>query len=92
MMRAASGIASPLRPSGYPEPSQSPWNLILVLIPLGLVHISLRNYMKLRHEAKKTFENIAEMLAVRDPYTYEHSKDVANLAGKISLASWRSFM
>jgi len=64
--------------------AQSPWNLLLVLIPLGLVHVSLRNYMKLRDEAKRTFESVAEMLAARDPYTYEHSKEVAKLAEKIA--------
>jgi len=56
----------------------------LVLIPLGLVHVSLRNYMRLRHEAKRTFESVAEMLAARDPYTYEHSKEVARLAERIA--------
>lgn len=60
--------------------AQSPWNLLLVLIPLGLVHVSLRNYMKLRHEAKKTFEHLAQMLNARDPYTFEHSQEVADLA------------
>jgi len=64
--------------------AQSPWNLLLVLIPLGLVHVSLRSYMKLRHETKKTFESIVEMLHARDPYTYEHSKDVAELATAIA--------
>jgi putative nucleotidyltransferase with HDIG domain len=62
----------------------SPWNLLLVLIPLGLVHVSLRNYMKLRHETKKTFESVVEMLHARDPYTFEHSKDVAQLATAIA--------
>ncbi len=62
----------------------SPWNLLLALIPLGLVHLSLRNYMRLRHEAKKTFERVAQLLADRDPYTYEHSSGVAQLAEKIA--------
>jgi len=60
--------------------AQSPWNLLLVLIPMGLVHVSLRNYMKLRHEAKQAFESMADMLHARDPYTFEHSDDVADLA------------
>ncbi len=64
--------------------AQSPWNLALVLIPLGLVHLSLRNYMRLREEAKKAFEKMADLLAKRDTYTYEHSKDVAELAVKIA--------
>ena len=64
--------------------AQSPWNLLLVLIPMGLVHVSLRNYMKLRHEAKQTFESMADMLHARDPYTFEHSDDVADLAEDIA--------
>lgn len=62
----------------------APWNLALILIPLGLVHISLRNYMKLRHEAQKAFEQIVLTLSARDPYTYEHSKQVAEIAEKIA--------
>ncbi len=62
----------------------SPWNLLVILIPLGLVHISLRNYMKLRHQAQKTFERVAQLLSDRDPYTYEHSSEVADLAEKIA--------
>ncbi len=64
--------------------AQSPWNLLLVLIPLGLVHLSLRNYMRLREEAKRAFEKMADLLAKRDPYTYEHSEEVANLAAKVA--------
>lgn len=64
--------------------AQSPWNLLLVLVPLGLVHVSLRNYMKLRHETTKTFHRISEMLNARDCYTYEHSQGVADLAEKIA--------
>ena len=51
---------------------------------MGLVHVSLRNYMKLRHEAKQTFESMADMLHARDPYTFEHSDEVADLAEEIA--------
>ena len=64
--------------------AQSPLNLLLVLLLLGLVHVSLRNYMKLRHEATKTFHRVSEMLDARDHYTYEHSQGVADLAEKIA--------
>jgi putative nucleotidyltransferase with HDIG domain len=64
--------------------AQSPWNLFLVLVPLGLVHVSLRNYMKLRYEANKTFQRISEMLDARDRYTYEHSQGVSHLAERIA--------
>jgi len=64
--------------------AQNPWNLILLLIPLVLVHISLRGYTKLRAEAKKTFEQMIATLAERDPYTFQHSKDVAHLSAEIA--------
>jgi len=64
--------------------SHSPINILLVLIPMGLVHVSLRNYMKLRHEAQNTFENVANMLSARDPYTYEHSEQVEDLAEQVA--------
>ncbi len=64
--------------------AQNPWNLILLLIPLVLVHISLRNYTKLRVEAKKTFEQMTQALGERDPYTFRHSKDVAHLSVEIA--------
>lgn len=75
------GVLSVLIAATY---AQSPWNLLLILVPMGLVHVSLRNYMKLRHEAKQTFESIAEMLHARDPYTFEHSDEVADLAEEIA--------
>jgi len=62
----------------------SPINLLFVLFPIGLVHVSLRNYMKLRCQAQKTFERVAQLLSERDPYTYEHSNEVAELAEKIA--------
>ena len=64
--------------------SYAPVNIVLVLIPMALVHVSLRNYMKLRQEAQKTFENVANMLAERDPYTYEHSEQVEGLAEQVA--------
>lgn len=63
---------------------QSPWNLIPVIIPLGLVYASLRSYMHLRRQAKETFETIANMLSTRDPYTFDHSQDAAELAVDIA--------
>ncbi len=64
--------------------AQNPWNLILLLIPLVLVHISLRDYTKLRAEAKNTFEQMIHALSERDPYTFEHSEEVAQLSAEIA--------
>jgi len=64
--------------------SLSPWNIFLVLIPMALVHLSLRNYMRLRIGAKRTFEKMMELLSERNSYTATHSEEVAELAGKIA--------
>jgi hypothetical protein len=58
--------------------------ILLALVPLVLVHASFRSYLKLRTEARKTFESIARILDERDHYTAVHSNDVAKLAVAIA--------
>jgi len=72
----ALGAVSILLPLVY---VQSPWNLIPLLIPLGLIYVSLRHHMHLRYAAKESFEGLANMLAIRDPYTFDHSSEAAEL-------------
>lgn len=62
----------------------SPWNLFLAFIPLTLVHYSMRNYLRLRHDSHIAFKDIAKLVALRDPYTGTHSDEVEALA--VSLA------
>ncbi|MCD6129118.1 hypothetical protein J7J35_05380, partial [Candidatus Bipolaricaulota bacterium] len=64
--------------------SLSPWHMLLGLTPLVLVHLSFRSYLRIREEARKTFEKVVELLEERDPYTGEHSNEVAELAGAIA--------
>jgi putative nucleotidyltransferase with HDIG domain len=64
--------------------AQAPWQTLLVLIPAVGVHITLRGYTKLRREAQRTIETMVKMLHERDPYTAEHSEEVAGLAEKIA--------
>ena len=64
--------------------SLSPWHMLLGLAPLVLVHLSFRSYLRIREEAQKTFEKVVELLEERDPYTGEHSNEVAELAGAIA--------
>lgn len=64
--------------------AEAPWNTLLVLIPLVLVHIAMRGYMKLRQETQRTIEKMVQMLHERDPYTAEHSEGVADLAEEIA--------
>lgn len=62
----------------------SPLHALLGLIPLALVHFSFRSYLRIREEAQKTFEKVVQLLEQRDPYTGEHSADVADLAADIA--------
>jgi len=61
-----------------------PWYILLVLVPLALVHLSLRSYMRLRHQAQETFEKMIQSLMERDRYTAEHSEEVAQIAQKVA--------
>jgi len=63
--------------------SVSFWHVFLILIPLILVHVSFRSYMRLQTETRKTFEKISRILDERDHYTAVHSSEVAELAVKI---------
>ena len=60
------------------------WNIILIAVVLSLIHSSLRNYIKLRQQAKNTFEKIMDLLGKRDPYTHRHSESVGDLTEAIS--------
>ncbi|MGQ9733662.1 MAG: HD-GYP domain-containing protein, partial [Candidatus Bipolaricaulia bacterium] len=63
-----------------------PWYILLVLIPLALVHISLRGYMRLRRQAQEAFEKMIHSLMERDHYTGAHSEAVAQLAQQVARA------
>ncbi|MFO8034745.1 MAG: HD-GYP domain-containing protein, partial [Candidatus Bipolaricaulota bacterium] len=62
----------------------TPFHALLGLIPLALVHFSFRSYLRIREEAQKTFEKVVQLLERRDPYTGEHSGEVADLAADIA--------
>lgn len=64
--------------------SLSLWHMFLAIIPLVLVHVSFRSYLRLQTEARKTFEKISRLLDERDHYTAVHSSAVAELAAKIA--------
>lgn len=66
--------------------SISPWYSFLVLVPLFVVQISLREHLKLREQAKAAFEKIAAIIHARDSYTGQHSEEVADLAVKLAYA------
>ncbi|MBS3814610.1 HD domain-containing protein [Candidatus Bipolaricaulota bacterium] len=62
----------------------STWNLLLIAVLLLLVNTSLKNYINLKRQAKRTFEKIMDLLGKRDPYTHEHSESVGDLTEAIA--------
>lgn len=62
--------------------SLSPWYSIIILLPLFIVQMSLREHVRLRVQVKQAFEKIAQIVSTRDPYTGVHSEKVAELAIK----------
>lgn len=64
--------------------SISLWHLLLAIVPLVLVHVSFRSYLRLQTETRKTFERISRLLDERDHYTAVHSSAVAELAVKVA--------
>jgi len=64
--------------------SISLWHMLLAIVPLVLVHVSFRSYLRLQTETRKTFERISRLLDERDHYTAVHSTAVAELAVKVA--------
>ena len=62
----------------------SVWNVVLIGIVLFLIHSSLKSYVKLRRQAKNTFEKVMDLLEKRDPYTRDHSESVGDLTKAIA--------
>ena len=64
---------------------QSPWGVLVVALPLVMVYYSFRASQELRQQTVNTIEYLADVVDKRDPYTFEHSKLVANYAQRIAL-------
>ena len=60
------------------------WTLFLLVVPLSVVYISLRNSLRLRQLTRGAVEKMADIIDRRDPYTYGHSQRVAALAERIA--------
>lgn len=64
--------------------SVSVWHMLLGIVPLVVVHVSFRSYLRIQIEARKVFEKVSRLLDERDSYTAVHSSEVADLAVKIA--------
>ena len=54
-----------------------PWLPLLAIVPVVLVHDSLRQRVEMRRDAMRALERMAEEVDRRDPYTFQHSQRVA---------------
>ena len=61
-----------------------PWLLGLAVLPAVLVYRSLQYRIGLRRESVLAMERMAEEVDARDPYTYQHSRRVADYARMIA--------
>ncbi|MCL4459280.1 MAG: HD-GYP domain-containing protein [Chloroflexi bacterium] len=63
-----------------------PWTIMLVIVPVAIVYLSFKNSLQLRLQTKEAMESLADVVDMRDPYTYAHSQRVAEYAAEIATA------
>lgn len=56
------------------------WLLPVLVFPVVVFHRALRDQVTLRTQTRKAVEALADVVDMRDPYTFEHSKRVADYA------------
>jgi HD-GYP domain-containing protein (c-di-GMP phosphodiesterase class II) len=66
--------------------SQYPWALLLCVVPVTVVYRSMRDGLQLQVQTRETVEALADIVDMRDHYTFEHSKRVAEMARDLALA------
>lgn len=62
------------------------WSLLLLTIPAYVVYRSLRDGVALRVQTRETIESLADIVDMRDHYTFEHSRRVAEVARDLARA------
>jgi HD-GYP domain-containing protein (c-di-GMP phosphodiesterase class II) len=60
------------------------WSLLILTIPGYVVYRSLRDGIALRVQTKETIQNLADIVDMRDHYTFEHSRRVAELSAELA--------
>jgi HD-GYP domain-containing protein (c-di-GMP phosphodiesterase class II) len=56
------------------------WALPLLVAPAAIAHYALRDGVALRAQTRLAMEDLADIVDMRDHYTFEHSRRVAELA------------
>jgi HD-GYP domain-containing protein (c-di-GMP phosphodiesterase class II) len=62
----------------------SKWGVLLLAAPLVVIYLSLRNSQDLFQQTMHTIETLADVVDKRDPYTFEHSREVSVYTEKIA--------
>jgi HD-GYP domain-containing protein (c-di-GMP phosphodiesterase class II) len=57
---------------------------LILLTPIAVMYMSLRDYSQIHREALSTIEDLAIAFESRDPFTRSHSENVAQVAGEIA--------
>jgi putative nucleotidyltransferase with HDIG domain len=64
--------------------SSQPWILVLIVVPMGLVLVLLREWTKMRARTRAALVQLADLIDKRDRYTYGHSQRVAEFANRLA--------
>jgi HD-GYP domain-containing protein (c-di-GMP phosphodiesterase class II) len=66
--------------------ARSPWVAAVMMVPIAGVQLSLKRSMELRQQTVAAVESMADLVDRRDPYTFQHSRSVAEHAVR---TAWR---
>jgi HD-GYP domain-containing protein (c-di-GMP phosphodiesterase class II) len=63
-----------------------PWVPLVMVLPAAIIYLSSKRYVQLIEQTIDAVEALADVVDRRDPYTFEHSKRVAEYAQRIGRA------
>ena len=63
-----------------------PWIPLVMVLPAAIIYLSTKRYVQLIEQTIDAVEALADTVDQRDPYTFEHSKRVAEYSQRIARA------
>ena len=63
-----------------------PWIPLVMVLPAAIIYLSTKRYVQLIDQTIGAVEALADVVDRRDPYTFEHSKRVAEYSQRIARA------